>query len=628
MVASGMKQCVIGVDGGGTNTSAIVLNQRGDVLGRGSSGPSNLYCVSTERVRQALIEAMSQAVATASVDLDQIGAITWALAGLGRSEDRDLLAEATRDVLPGIPRRLESDALAALVGGAGNTFGVVLIAGTGMISYGVNWRGEHARAGGWGHSLDQGSGYELAQEGLRAVVRAYDSCGLRTILTHALPSALGLKSSVDLFSWINAPERQLAEIAALAPVVLAAAEDGDPVALDIVARAADHLSAAVESVVQRLNLIGLRFPMVITGGLPGGSAFFRQVVSQAIQTRLPAVQPQAPQADAAVGAAMLALELIGQPIHSPPRPEHASTVTAETLATEKASVLSRDLDRRSVWEMVGIMHVEDNRALRSVRAVLPEISQAVEAIVPRVRAGGRLIYVGAGTSGRLGVLDASECPPTFNTDASQVMAIIAGGRSAILEAKEGVEDDTEVGCQDIAALNVTDTDCVVGITASGRTPYTLAALREARERRALAVAVVCNQLTPLVEIADIVICPLVGPEVIAGSTRLKAATAQKTVLNMLSTLTMVLLGKTYGNLMVDLRQDNEKLRARARSIVAQACSVEEEEAAKMLAQSGGDVKVAIVSILRGCPPEEARDYIDTANGVVREALSAKRARSF
>jgi len=270
---------------------------------------------------------------------------------------------------------------------------------------------------------------------------------------------------------------------------------------------------------------------------------------------------------------------------------------------------------------VGLMHVEDRRAVRAVRAVLPEVAKAVDAIAERMTRGGRLIYVGAGTSGRLGVLDASECPPTFGVDPERVIGVIAGGDVALRNAVEGAEDRAEDGAQAMADLKVGVLDTVVGITASGRTPYVVGALKEARQRGALTVGVVCNLPAPVADLADMVIAPLVGPEVIAGSTRLKAGTAQKLVLNMLSTATMVRLGKVYDNLMVDVQQDNEKLRERARRIVMAATGLDAEPATSLLQQSGGDIKVAIVSALTSCSPEEAKERLKRSGGRIREAIS-------
>jgi N-acetylmuramic acid 6-phosphate etherase len=236
--------------------------------------------------------------------------------------------------------------------------------------------------------------------------------------------------------------------------------------------------------------------------------------------------------------------------------------------------------------------------------------------------GGRLIYMGAGTSGRLGVLDAAECPPTFNTSPDQVLGLIAGGPNAMVNAAEAAEDDPALGRQDAAAIGLTENDIVVGLAASGRTPYVVGALQYAREVGAAAIAVTCNSPSALEEVAEITIAPVTGPEVLTGSTRLKAGTAQKMVLNMLSTATMVRLGKTYGNLMVDMRPTNAKLRRRAARIVAEATGQDEMAAMEALEASGGETRTAIVALLAGVTPDEARERLRQANGFVRKALEA------
>jgi len=296
------------------------------------------------------------------------------------------------------------------------------------------------------------------------------------------------------------------------------------------------------------------------------------------------------------------------------------TAPDESWTTESRNPATSDLDRMSPLEVVTAMHVEDGAAVRAVGAVLPEVARAVEAIAERMRRGGRLVYAGAGTSGRLGVLDAVECPPTFSTPPGRVVGLIAGGTPALTRAVEGAEDDEGAGRADVAGLSLGARDALVGIAASGRTPYVLGALHEARARGALTVALVCNAGTPAAAAADLVIAPLVGPEVLAGSTRLKAGTATKLVCNMLSTAVMVQLGKCYGNLMVDVQASNAKLRARARRIVAAATGLDDGAAAKLLARCGGEVKTAIVAARRGLEPHAARAALAAHGGVVRAAL--------
>jgi N-acetylmuramic acid 6-phosphate etherase len=290
--------------------------------------------------------------------------------------------------------------------------------------------------------------------------------------------------------------------------------------------------------------------------------------------------------------------------------------------TEAINEHTRDLDLRPLLEQARLINEEDHRVPTAVGAVIPQVADAVARISDALRRGGRLVYVGAGTSGRLAVLDAAECPPTFGTDPRQVQAVLAGAPRALTEAVEGAEDDERAGEREVDACGIGPDDVVVGIAASGATPFVLAAVRRARALRALTIAVTCAAGSPLVSACDLAIVPVVGPEVIAGSTRLKAGTAQKLVLNMLSTLTMVQLGKVYGNLMVDLRATNEKLRRRAVRIVAAAAGVPEREAAEALGRAGGRVPVAIVMIAARTTSEDAAGRLARAGGNVRQALSA------
>lgn len=292
------------------------------------------------------------------------------------------------------------------------------------------------------------------------------------------------------------------------------------------------------------------------------------------------------------------------------------------LLTEQVDDRYAGLDTASVAELAVIMNDADASVPGAVRAALPQIVPAIEGITERLADGGRLLYVGAGTAGRLGVLDASECPPTFSTPPELVRAVIAGGTEALFAAQEGVEDDEAAGAQAIAECAITAADAVVGISASGRTPYVVAAVRAARERGALTVGLSCNAGAPLSAAADRTIEVLTGPEVLAGSTRLKAGTAQKLVLNMISTISMIRLGKTYDNLMVDLRVTNAKLRDRAVRIIRQVTGVPRSAAEAALDRAGLDVKTAILMLDRPADPMDPRQRLAATGGRLREALEA------
>jgi N-acetylmuramic acid 6-phosphate etherase len=290
------------------------------------------------------------------------------------------------------------------------------------------------------------------------------------------------------------------------------------------------------------------------------------------------------------------------------------------LQTEARNPASMNLDELTPLEFVELMNTEDLRAVEAVRSQAGAIAHAIEIITERLRAGARLVYVGAGTSGRLGVLDAAECPPTFSSPPGQVIGVIAGGHEALTRAVEGAEDHPEFAHRDLATLNLSANDVLVGIATSGRTPYVVGAMEYARAHGAFVIGFSCNIESEISNRADLAITPIVGPEVLSGSTRLKAGTATKLVLNMLTTGAMVRLGKTYGNLMVDLRATNSKLRARSNRIVRIFTGISGEEADTLLAHCGGELKTALVAHRAQLAPEEARIALAAAGGGVRAAL--------
>ena len=300
----------------------------------------------------------------------------------------------------------------------------------------------------------------------------------------------------------------------------------------------------------------------------------------------------------------------------------------KSLTTEQRNRRSVNLDRLDVPAILKLINSEDNLVPAAVAKVLPQIAVAVEMITGSFRTGGRLIYAGAGTSGRLGVLDAAECPPTFGVPVSMVCGIIAGGWRTLVRSREGVEDDVSAAVQDIEKLKPLKTDTVVGIAASGRTPYPLAVLRQAKQSGAATVFLACNELPEIPAYVDLVINPILGPEVLTGSTRLKAGTACKMILNMLSTTSMVQIGKCYGNLMVDLRATSEKLTERAKGILVETTGVSYQQANRLLKQSHGEVKTAIIMQLTAVDYFKAKQLLAEADGKLSMVLRrGKRARS-
>lgn len=292
----------------------------------------------------------------------------------------------------------------------------------------------------------------------------------------------------------------------------------------------------------------------------------------------------------------------------------------ENLTTETRNEKTMNLDEMSIEEFLTVMNEEDAKVAAAVRNEIPNISKAVGKIVTAFKSGGRLIYIGAGTSGRIGLLDAVECPPTFGTSPEEVVGLIAGGEKAFIKAVEGAEDSEELATHDLKEINLSKKDIVVGIAASGRTPYVIGGLKYAKEIGASTVAVSCNKGSKIGQEAEIAIEVVNGPEVLTGSTRLKAGTSQKLVCNMLSTASMVGIGKVYGNLMVDVQSTNEKLVERSKRIVMEATSCTYEIAEEYLTKSNQSPKVAIVMILTGFSYEQAIEQLKNSEGFVRKAI--------
>lgn len=297
------------------------------------------------------------------------------------------------------------------------------------------------------------------------------------------------------------------------------------------------------------------------------------------------------------------------------------SLNLHSLMTEGRNNASENIDQLSTAEMLKVINEEDKKVALAVEAILPEITRAVEAITAAFAQGGRLIYSGAGTSGRLGILDASECPPTFGTSPDQVVGLIAGGHKAILQAVENAEDNAEQGAKDLQAIAFSSQDILVGIAASGRTPYVLGALSWAKQCGAVTIAISCNAQSPMAEYADIALSAIVGPEVVTGSSRLKAGSAQKMILNMLTTGAMIRSGKVFGNLMVDVEATNRKLIERQRNIVIDATGCLAEEAEAALEACNRHCKTAILMILAELTAEQAQALLIEHKGFIRSALS-------
>ncbi|MCX4031958.1 N-acetylmuramic acid 6-phosphate etherase [Aeromonas caviae] len=294
------------------------------------------------------------------------------------------------------------------------------------------------------------------------------------------------------------------------------------------------------------------------------------------------------------------------------------TIDLSSMITETRNPASVEIDQLSTLEMLRVINQEDQQVALVVGQLLPEIARAVDAIAAAFGKGGRLVYIGAGTSGRLGILDASECPPTYGVSAEQVIGLIAGGHKAILQAVENAEDDAELGAQDLKNIQFCANDVLVGIAASGRTPYVLGAMAHASAVGATVCSISCNPGSPLARAADISMVAVVGPEIVTGSSRMKAGTAQKLILNMLSTGAMIRTGKVYGNLMVDVEATNAKLVERQKRIVMEATDCDRTTAERALAEADNHCKTAIVMILAGLTADEARHRLQSSNGFISQ----------
>jgi N-acetylmuramic acid 6-phosphate etherase len=574
-----MGPVILSIDVGKTSCRAAMGGRR--VEGAGAPG---LAAPGGVRAAEVAILAL------ASQLTGQFGSATELIVGAAGALTAPRAARALGEALLTSLRAervaVTSDAVTAHAGALDGKPGVVLIAGTGVVALAIAANGALRTADGWGPWLgDEGGGAWIGTAGLRAALRALDGRGPSTALIDAAGTRFGPPKT-----W-PAQLTDAAALASFAPDVLAAEDDA--VALAIVSAAAESLAATARAAGDG--------PVALVGGLAG---------VKALRGRIDFVVPVG---DALDGT--LRLGAIHEPhvIRLQAAPEALVPNGLDMLTTEGARPDLHDLDIRPIGEVVALLVAAEGEAHGAVVAALPRITEAAEVIAARLERGGRLIYAGAGTPGRLGVLDAAECEPTFNTDL--VRGVIAGGPAALTQAIDGAEDAFDRA--DLADL--TAADALVGITASGRTPYVLGALNHARAAGALTVAIVNNVGSEVA--ADVVIELSTGPEVLAGSTRLTAGTSQKVVLNAISTSVMIALGKSYGPRMVDVRATNEKLRRRTVRIVRDAAGVDEVAAAAALAAAGGHAKTAIVALLAGVDAAEAEFRLSGARGRVRDALA-------
>lgn len=553
----------------------------------------------------AVARPMMDAAGVAAVSVGAAGALTAPNAAAA-------LAARLCAALPAGRAVVGSDAAAAHAGALGGEPGVVLSVGTGAVALGCGPDGALRRVDGAGPWLgDEGGGGWLGLRGLRAALRASEKRGPPTALQAAAVARFGPLAGLPARLEGDGDPQRLA--ASFAPDVAAAAEAGDPVASALLSRAVEALVGTV-----RAAAAGLPRPVraAVVGGLSG-------VLGPPLREAL--AKDGLTFADAAGDALDGARRLL----HPGPLWESAltravgdaATSNMDALATESARPGLDDLDRRSPGDVVHLLLAAERDAGAAMARAAPALAAAADAVAARMLHGGRLFTLGAGTPGRLAVLDAAELLPTYNAPPGLVVPLLAGGMDALVRPAEGAEDDPDAAAAALDAHGLGPGDAVVGIAASGRTPYVVGGLRHARACGALAVAVVNNPGSPAAAAADLAVEILTGPEVVAGSTRMLAGTAQKVALNALSTAAMITLGRTYGPWMVDVRATNAKLRRRALRMVCTITGVGEDAAAAALAAADGEVKPAVVALLAGVDASEAARRLARSGGRVREALA-------
>ncbi len=595
-------QIYLGIEGGGTRTVALLANERGSLLQRHEFGPANVKLLKdAELIRH--FRAISEA-------FPRPNALAIGLAGAREEKDWQRIRIAAAKVWPGVPCHATNDletALAANDRRSQSAATVLVLSGTGSCCYGRAADGRIAKFGGWGHILgDKGSGFEIGLRALKAVVYYFDRDGEWSELGQRVLRALQLNEPNELIGWVQTAAK--ADIAALAVEVFAAAAQRDKIATDILAAAAHSLAKDAASCARRLAKVGTPVQFVLAGSVLLKQPRFAQKVARHLKMLWPKARVSPLNRESAWGAVVLAAREF-QVSGSKFKVAKAFAVPAwptmdnepQTLSpTERRHPRSMRLDRLSLAAAIQLMLREDAKIPAAILAERKRIERAVGLIVRAFRRGGRLFYVGAGTSGRLGVLDASECPPTFRTSPELVQGIMAGGQRALWSAVEGAEDDAAAGARALQFRGVGRNDLVVGIAASGRTPFVWGALAEARQRKAGTVLLCFNPglKIPRGTRPDVVIAPNTGPEILTGSTRLKAGTATKLILNIFTTLAMVRLGKVKGNLMVDLNPSNVKLRDRAIRIVSELTGADAARAKAALEKASWMVTAACGKIQR------------------------------
>ena len=586
---------LLGVECGGTRTVVLSVEPGAQPF-QAEFGPANLRLLNDAQ----LIKHLHQIRSTTKTKPPLRG-IVIGMAGARTAADRERIRLAASKVWPGVPCYATNDLETALAAHSSKiTNRVLVLSGTGSCCFGRSAQGKTLRFGGWGHLLgDQGSGYDIGLRALRAAVHHFDLHGKWSALGELILGSLQLNVPDDLIDWAKSADKT--QIAALTFQVFRAAERKDRLALEILAHAARTLAQNGHDCARQLFGKQSAVEFVLSGSLfqkqPG---FVRQFRAN-LRKLWPNGRVTVLEGSSVWGAIRLAEEHFGKPGEisavaplQTPKPEANSIVSLELSPTEQRNPRSMNLDKLSLAQAVDLMISEDARISAGLSKEKRNIEKAVAMVIGALKNGGRLFYVGAGSSGRLGVLDASEIPPTFRADPQMVQGIMAGGYTALWRSVEGAEDDLNTGAEAIRFRGVTKKDVVLGIAASGRTPFVWGALGEAKTRGARTILLCFNPhlQVPAAQRPSLIIAPNVGPEILTGSTRLKSGTATKMVLNMITTLAMVKMGKVLGNLMVDLNPSNTKLRDRAVRMVCEITGADPARAKSELAKTQWLVKEA------------------------------------
>jgi N-acetylmuramic acid 6-phosphate etherase len=571
---------ILGVEGGGTKTSWVLV-ERGTndlrVLDQGKLPPANFRLATPDELRAIFRELPKE--------IQRVGIF---LAGCGTQEDRHSLTRLSAEVWPQAKIVVGSDRESGLAAALGNGDGIVVNAGSGSSVTGRRDK-RIENAGGWGHILgDVGGGYYLSLQALRLILREYDLHRGEVQFTTKILQALSLNNLDELVRWAQTADKM--EVAMLAPVVFEAAAGGDARVMEIIEEGARVLCEYTEAVATRLHVLAPK--VVLVGGLFQRDSIYNHAFRRRLKKTLPDARVTNSERAPEFGAAWLAAEIQSWPeIQSEPAPEKIDDLAA--ALTEQRNPRSENLEKMSAQDLVKLFVEEEEFVGEALRAVAVDLARAIDLVGESVRKGGRLFYVGAGTSGRLGVLDASEIPPTFGAPRDLVQGIIAGGATALHRSVEGAEDERSNGALAMDRRGVKDVDVVVGISASGRTPFVLGALARAKSLGAKTISLSCNPAREKNVNVDLAIDLAVGPEILTGSTRLKAGTATKIALNIISTGAMVALGKVKGNLMIDLNTTSTKLRDRATRMVVELTDCDYNSARTQLEESGWDLRAVL-----------------------------------